>query len=303
MVSRGWRSVISTVSLTIVVSIPLLGSVTANAQDILSLPRSRPTRWLEIRELEGSVDALHGGGNWHDAHLNDRLLLPGDGVKTDADSEASLAFDDGIGSVRVFEESRMQILTMFIDAQGGKITEIDVPEGTARFQIRRFNRPTSALTIQSPAGIAGVRGTDFGVGITPRGRTAVATFQGAVEAKAQGIAVNVEDGTYSIVIPGEVPTPPDSLSGADVDLGIVDLDLVEDTAEPTGRLMGKVFPINLVYVNGEIIDIDVSGNFVVSAVLDDRQKFLVEVRSPSGDSQGYELTVTEDDWTRQHLLP
>ena len=301
--TRSWRSVISIIPLLLACSSLPLGAVTAKAQEILTLPRSRSTRWLEVRELEGGVEALHGGGDWHRARLNDRLLLPGDGVITDTDSEASLAFDDGIGSVRVFEESKIQILTLFTDSQGGKITEIDVPEGTARFQIRRFNRPSSALTIQSPAGIAGVRGTDFGLGITPLGRTAVATFEGTVEAKAEGIPVMVEDGTYSIVIPGDIPTPPDSLTGADVDLGIVNLDLVADAALPTGRLVGKVFPINLVYVNGEVIEIDVSGNFVVNATLDDRQSFLVQVRSPSGDSQRYELTVTETDWTRQHLFP
>ena len=298
---RGWRSALT--CCTALVGIHLGGTTIANAQEVLSLPSARATRWLQVRELKGSVEARHGGGKWHDAHLNDLLLFPGDGVTTEKSAEASLAFDDGIGSVRVFEDSQIRILTLTIDGEGGKITEIDVPQGTARFQIRRFNRPTSSLTIQSPAGIAGVRGTDFGVGITPRGRTAVATFEGAVEAKAQGIAVNIQDDTYSIVIPGEEPTPPDSLTGADVDLGIPNAVLVANAAVPTARITGKVFPINLVYVNGEIIEIDVSGNFVVEAELDRDQEFLVEVRSPSGDAQAYKVQVTEDDWTRRHLLP
>ena len=280
-----------------------LNGLPASAQEVLTLPSSRPTRWLELRELNGEASARHGGTNWHTARLGDLLLWQGDGIRTGKNSEANLSFDDGIGSVRVFEESRLEILTLRTDAEGGKITEIDVPEGTARFQIRRLNRPSSALTIQSPAGIAGVRGTDFGVGITPMGRTAVATFEGAVVTEAGGISVNVDDGTYSIVIPGEVPTEPDSLSGADVDLGIFNADLVPAAPIPTARMEAKVFPINLVYVNGEVVETDVSGNFTVDAVLNDRQSFSVEVRSPSGDAQGYEVEVAEDDWTRTHVLP
>ena len=297
------RTLVSAIPLTFMLAFHLLEATPTSAQDVLTLPRSRPTRWLEIRELDGAVEAQHGGTNWHTARLGDLLVRQGDGIRTGDNSEASLSFDDGIGSVRVFEDSRMEILTLITDAQGGKITEIDVPEGTARFQIRRLNRPSSALTIQSPAGIAGVRGTDFGVGITPMGRTAVATFEGAVEAKAEGISVNVEDGTYSIVIPGEVPTKPDSLSGADVELGIINAELLTNAPTLTARMEAKVFPINLVYVNGEVVETDVSGNFVVDALLDDRQSFSVEVRSPSGDSQGFEIEVTEDDWTRRHVLP
>ncbi|MEM9536147.1 MAG: FecR family protein, partial [Cyanobacteria bacterium P01_E01_bin.45] len=241
----------------------------ASAQEILNLPSSRPTRWLEVRELDGEASARHGGTNWHTARLGDLLLWQGDGIRTGENSEANLSFDDGIGSVRVFEESRLEILTLTTDAEGGKITEIDVPEGTARFQIRRLNRPSSTLTIQSPAGIAGVRGTDFGVGITPMGRTAVATFEGAVVTEAEGISVNVDDGTYSIVIPGEEPTEPDSLSGADVELGILNAELVADAPVPTARMEAKVFPINLVYVNDEVVETDVAGNFIVEAPLDD----------------------------------
>lgn len=274
-----------------------------SAQEVLTLPRSRPTRWLEVRELNGTTSARHGGTNWHTARLGDLLLLQGDGIRTGENSEASLSFDDGIGSVRVFEESRLEILTLTTDAEGGKITEIDVPEGTARFQIRRLNRPTSTLTIQSPAGIAGVRGTDFGVGITPMGRTAVATFEGAVVAEAEGISVDVDDGTYSIVIPGEEPTQPDSLSGADVDLGIFNAELVAGAPVPTAQMEAKVFPINLVYVNDEVVETDVSGVFTVEAILDDLQMFLVEVRSPSGEAQSFQIEVTETDWTRTHVLP
>ncbi|MEM9566830.1 MAG: FecR family protein [Cyanobacteria bacterium P01_E01_bin.34] len=279
------------------------GFVPASAQEVLTLPSSRPTRWLEVRELGGEASARHGGTNWHTARLGDLLLWQGDGIRTGENSEASLSFDDGIGSIRVFEESRLEILTLTIDAEGGKITEIDVPEGTARFQIRRLNRPSSTLTIQSPAGIAGVRGTDFGVGITPMGRTAVATFEGAVVAEAEGLSVNVDNGTYSILIPGEVPTEPDSLSGADVDLGIPNAELVAGAPVPTARIEGKVFPINLVYVNGEVVETNVSGEFTVDALLDDLQMFLVEVRSPSGEAQSFQIEVTEDDWTRTHILP
>ncbi|MEM9536637.1 MAG: hypothetical protein AAGA40_13315, partial [Cyanobacteria bacterium P01_E01_bin.45] len=80
-------------------------------------------------------------------------------------------------------------------------------------------------------------------------------------------------------------------------------ELVADAPVPTARMEAKVFPINLVYVNDEVVETDVAGNFIVEAPLDDRQTFGVEVRSPSGEAQNLEIEVTEDDWIRRYLLP
>jgi hypothetical protein len=42
------------------------------------------------------------------------------------------------------------------------------------------------LEISSPSGVAGVRGTVFGVAVDPKGKTGISTLEGAVATTAKG---------------------------------------------------------------------------------------------------------------------
>ncbi|MEO0801532.1 MAG: FecR family protein [Cyanobacteria bacterium J06642_2] len=267
----------------------IAGSSVLAAPDEVTLPSSRATRWLEVRRVEGEV--THQGRDLEvsPAILGERLTQTGERLTTGAQSSALLAFDDGIGFARVTEETEMAVTQMDVSAGQGKITRLSVPRGNVTLQIRRFTNPNSRLEVETPAGIAGVRGTVFGIGVSPTGKMAVATQEGAVAAIAQEQTVLVEDGFYSLVVPGQPPTPPRELTGS-LELEVEQLGTVEpDSTEAGGRIVGRVDPVNAVYLNGEAIEIGLDGNFDNVFPIRDDFRLDVVVRSPLGGEERYEL--------------
>lgn len=281
---RGLRWLGTLATLALVSSV---AGASAIAEEV-SLPSSRATRWLEVRRIEGDVTYQGRDREVSPVALGDRLTQTGERLTTGADSTALLALDDGIGFARVTEETEMEVTQMDVAGQG-KITRLSVPRGNVTLQIRRFTDPNSRLEVETPAGIAGVRGTVFGVGVGPSGKMAVATREGAVAAIAQDQTVLVEDGFYSLIEPGQPPTPARALTGS-LELEVTQLATVNaSSAESGGRIVGRVDPVNAVYLNGEAIETDLDGNF--DRVFPIRADFRLDVvvRSPLGGEKRYEL--------------
>jgi hypothetical protein len=297
MTIRCWPAAIAGLLL-----LPSLVQAAIAAPDI-PLPNGRYTRWLEVRTLQGNVSREQPPNPPQMAKIGDRLERVGDRLATAPASEAGLALDDGIGFIKIAEDTILRVQEMRIDDKGGRITRLEVPKGTARLQIRRFTNPKSELTIESPAGIAGVRGTEFGVGITPSGRTSVATAQGSVATSAQGVTVLVDEGSYSVVVPGQPPTPPQSLESVNLRLGVQTLELANRNGALAARFIGRIHPVTSLSINGAIVDTDVAGRFDELVPLQSDRRFTAIVRSPVGEAQGYELTVTEEGWSRRFLQP
>ncbi|WP_017325098.1 FecR domain-containing protein [Synechococcus sp. PCC 7336] len=261
---------------------------------------NRTSRWLEVRSIRGRVAYLPIALETEQvAQLGDRLVAVGDSLSTAVDSGAQLQFDDGIGSLRVYDNTAIEVSRIETQTDGSKITHITVPQGTVQFQIRRFTHPGSRLRIETPAGIAGVRGTNFGVGVTPDGsNTAVATLSGSVSASAQGKTVIVNGGFYSTIERGQPPTAPLPLGSSNLRVGIRRLEVVD---LPDGRvgvqLAGVLHPINSIVFNGTIAPSDRAGLFQSEVIpLQDNRHLTITVRSPVWGSRDYELTLTEDRW-------
>ena len=167
----------------------------------------RIDRWLELRNASGTVDTLQSG-QWQQAQLGQRLGAVGDGLRTGPSSLARLAVDTQVGFISVSENSTFRITQLYTTPRGGKVTELDVPRGQVRVFVRRFTNPDSRLEIRTPAGVNGVRGTDFGIAIQPSGRSSLVVQEGSVASEAQGVSVPVNAGFQNFTIPGQPPTDP-----------------------------------------------------------------------------------------------
>ncbi|MEO1134043.1 MAG: FecR domain-containing protein [Cyanobacteria bacterium J06639_1] len=259
------------------------------AQDEVRLPASQATRWLEVRKVEGEVSYQPHDFDIAPATAGDRLTQTGDRLITGAKSASLLAFDNGIGFARVTESTEMTVAELEVAGNQARITRLTVPRGNVTLQIRRFTNPNSRLEVETPAGIAGVRGTVFGVGVSPAGKMAVATQDGAVDAIAQGETILVEKGFYSLVVPGQPPTPPQKLTGS-LELEVEVLGTVDPTdSDAGGRIVGRVDPVNAVFLDGDPVETTLDGRF--DRVFPIRADFKLEVivRSPLGGEKQYEL--------------
>jgi hypothetical protein len=243
-------------------------------------------RWIQIQSLSGSV-TYRSNGNDQTAQPGQRLAKVGDGIITGKNSAATLTIDEGIGTIQVSEKTQLTI-DRLQTSNGAFITRLQINGGQVRLKIRRFNNPNSTLQIISPAGVTGVRGTDFGVSVLPSGKTGVATLSGKVDLEAESVKVQIPLDFQSSVIPKEAPSPATPLIN-DPTVILERLE-VRDSGKNV-RLAGQTDNVNLLTIGETVIETDRKGNFdVVVPLTDDRQMILLST-TPLGRKQSYLLRV------------
>lgn len=272
-----------TVGVAIAVLLSLGGSQGIAQQSL----QVRVERWLGIQRIAGSVNRYQRG-NSQSARVGDRLQVLGDGIATGKNSAATLIVDTGIGTISLSENTRLQIQEMSFAPDNGRITRLEVISGQARLQVRRFTHRGSKLEIRTPAGLSGVRGTDFGVNIQPNGKTGLAVPEGEVVSFAQGQAVSVPQGFQNFTIPGEPPSTPTPLK-EDTGIQYYFREVIEGRVRKI-RLVGKVDPVNSIVVEGNPQDTDREGQFTTDLrLLPNAFKIQVEVITPLGKREVHVL--------------
>ncbi len=274
-------------------------------------------RSLEIREIRGTV-TFKG----RPAVVGDRLVAPGDEIITGPDSTARLAIDNNTGIVEVAEKTAVKISSL----SGEKDTAIFVSFGRVRLSIgktaattpapntstiippnqiaslntfsglgklnqiaqQKSSARTAPVRVETPEGVAGVRGTSFGVSVGPDGKTSVSTIEGAVVVSGRTDAeVVVNGGSATTIFPQTPPVAP-SASPRLAQLKVRSLFRVSGNIY---RLKGQVNPIDIVYVNNQAIKIDRNGNFSIQGILPPSRRLKIVVRGPSVTERHYSFAV------------
>ncbi len=283
------RSCIRIADCAILVPMLAIALVPLSSRSVLAQPQQltvRVNRALELQQLRGQVTLLRGNAS-QAARPGDRLQNVGDGVRTGRQSSSALVLDSGIGQVNVAEQTQVQIRELSAAPSGGRITRLQVTQGSVRLQVRKFSNPDSRLEIYTPAGITGVRGTEFGVNVQPSGKMSVATLNGRVATSAQGEEVGVEAGFQNFTIPGEPPTQPVPITNNTQ----LDYRWVRRTDRNLRALQleGQVDPVNTVLVNNVVQNTDRNGKFSLIVPATSFPKLRVEVITPLGLQQNYAL--------------
>jgi hypothetical protein len=108
-----------------------------------------------------------------------------------------------------------------------------------------------------------------------------------VNTSAQGQEVLVPSGFQNFTIPGEPPSPPVPLRDDPSLTYTVERSILKQQRQL--RLIGQVDPVNAVYFNGQSIDVDRTGRFVVSLKPVSFPKLNLVVETPLGKQQSYDL--------------
>jgi hypothetical protein len=246
----------------------------------------RLKRWIQIQNISGSV-TYRSNGNNQAAQPGQRLAQVGDGIITGKNSAATLTIDEGIGTIQVSEKTQLTI-DRLQNSNGAFITRLQINGGQVRLKVRRLNNPNSTIQIISPAGVTGVRGTDFGVSVLPSGKTGVATLSGKVDLEAEAVKVQIPLDFQSAVIPKEAPLPATPLIN-DPTVLLERLE-VRDSGRNV-RLAGQTDNVNLLSIGETVIETDRKGNFdIVIPLTDDRQMILLST-TPLGRKQSYLLRI------------
>ena len=276
------------------ITILLAGSLIGTRLPLVAggAPRDRQQsqeRYLEIAEITGTVTVETGSlkQQGRAAKVGDRLRVSGEAINTGSNSSAKLAVDNGIGSIDVSENTNLQVKSLATLRNGAKTTNLAMNRGRNRVRVRSFKNPQSRFTIQTPTGIAGVRGTDFTVLVLPTTETRIFTATGEVEVAAASQTQRVTGGYYSVMTPGKPPTQPNLATPTPR----ISLQLLPAPDEGKVRVSGTVNPINSVVLDGQVLDLSSTGDFETIATIAPNRRLTLVVRTALGEEQVYELLV------------
>src|SRR5215467_13132482 len=118
-------------------------------------------------------------------------------VNTQANARARIALDDG-SVLNVGSDSSIKVVKH--DA-GAQQTELEITYGKLRTQAQKIAKPDGKFEVRTPAGVAGVVGTDFYVAFdNSTGTMNVIVFEGLVKVcNLAGVCVTVKAGQTSSV--------------------------------------------------------------------------------------------------------
>lgn len=127
-------------------------------------------------------------------------------VNTQANGRARIALDDG-SVLNVGSDASMKVVKH--DA-GAQQTQLELAYGKLRTQAQKISKPDGKFEVRTPAGVAGVVGTDFYVGYENDTMNVIA-YEGQVRVcDLAGVCVLIKAGQMTIVRHGNNsgPTPP-----------------------------------------------------------------------------------------------
>ena len=242
-------------------------------------------RWIDVQSVSGNVTLINRNGR-ESARVGQRLQSVGDGIATGAQSSATLNLDSGIGTLQVSENSQFTIQEIQ-NNDGGAQTKLNVSRGQVRLKLRTFTNPSSRLEIFTPAGVTGVRGTDFGVSILPSGKTGVATLRGKVAAAAQGKTVEIDRGFQSSITPGSAPLPPVQLR----DNPSLDIQVFSKEDNGQVHIVAQTDDINLISIGEKVIEPNAQGIVDFRLSIGGNRSVQLLVTTPLGKQQNYQILV------------
>lgn len=246
-------------------------------------------RWLRVREAVGNVRFFNNDGD-RAAAVGDLLVSRGDGLRTGNNSSSTLEVDTGVGTITLQENTDLAIVNLSFAPDDGRITHLYVSRGGVILNLRRFTHRGSELEIETPTGVSGVRGTEFGVIVGEEdGRTGLATRSGEVYANAQATEVTVPAGYQTLIRPGEPPLEPTPIpEQPDFDYR------VETRFQGSQRrliLVGTINPINQAYIGDEQQTLNEMGEFRYEVPAYYGVGVSVRVVTPLGDETTYDITL------------
>jgi hypothetical protein len=172
--------------------------------DAVALPDTPNQRAGEVSRVIPAVNLVRGAKN-----MSANAKTPvdwNDVVNTQANGRARVSLDDG-SVLNVGSDSSMKVVKH--DA-GAQQTDLEVTVGKIRAQAQKISQPNGKFEVHTPAGVAGVVGTDFYVSYD-NGVMNVTVFDGIVKVcNLAGVCVEVKAGQFTTVRNGDSsgPAPP-----------------------------------------------------------------------------------------------
>ncbi len=150
------------------------------------------------------------GSDWTPGQVG-MTLDPGFSIKTDSGATATITFFEG-STVELAAGTEVRLADLGVGQ--GKATTIRLKQeiGSTISRVKKLADPASRYEVETAAAVAAVRGTIMSVAVKPDGTTTVGNIQGLVAVIARGVEVMLPEGQQSVVVPGNPPGLPTTLT-------------------------------------------------------------------------------------------
>ena len=184
-----------------------------------------PSSTLTILSItEGDVFVMKAGtDSWVEAQVG-MSLEDGDMIKTGDDSSAEITFFDG-STVELQPDTEIEVVSLDISADTGSTTvTIEQTVGATISRVINIIDPASRYEVETPGGVAAVRGSVLVVCVMEDGTTWIANQKGNIWTRAQGVELQVPETRKCILMPLKPPElmPPNRPPLARDDVAITD---------------------------------------------------------------------------------
>jgi VCBS repeat-containing protein len=174
-----------------------------------------------------------GTDSWEEAQGGMSLEI-GDSIKTGDDSGAEITFFDG-STMELEAGTEIEIVSLDIAADCSSTTiTLEQTIGTTISRVTKLLDPASSYGVETPTGVAAVRGSVLIVTVGGNGTTLLTNQQGDIWAIAGGVELQIPEGQQCIIESGQPPVliPVNDPPLAEGDAAITDEDNAVTVAAP-----------------------------------------------------------------------
>jgi len=168
-----------------------------------STPTSSTLTMLSI--TEGSVFVMKAGtDNWIEAQVG-MSLEPGDTVKSGDSSSAEITFFDGT-TIELQPGTEIEVVSLDISTDTGSTTiTLEQTIGTTISRVTKLLDPASRYEVETPTGVAAVRGSVMIVRVFEDSTTWIFNQEGNIWFIVQGVELQILEGQLCVSIFGQLP--------------------------------------------------------------------------------------------------
>jgi uncharacterized repeat protein (TIGR01451 family) len=159
----------------------------------------------------GNVSVMRAGtGGWTDAQVWMSLVI-GDIVRSGHSSSAEITFFEGT-TIELDADTQVEVVALNSSGSGSTTIGLKQQIGNTISRVTHLVDTESSFEIETPAGVAAVRGSVMVVYVIEDGTTWITNKQGTMYGIAQGVELKIPLGRTCIIVPGQpprlVPLPP-----------------------------------------------------------------------------------------------
>jgi branched-chain amino acid transport system substrate-binding protein len=152
----------------------------------------------------GNLSVMKAGtDSWTGAQVGTELEI-GDTIKTGEDSNAEITFVEGT-TIELQAGTEIEVDSLATTDIGSSTIVLKQKIGSIVFRVTKIIDPASRYEVETPTGAVAVRGSTMQVSVTEDGTTRACNLEGDIWAIAQGVELQIPQGSCCIIRPGQPP--------------------------------------------------------------------------------------------------